>query len=99
MIALTLPLIDRGRSAELQRLGVGLVAVHVLEEDAVAAADGPFSVAKRIVRKAEPRARIHTLVLHTSGGGRRNPWNGGIGDTALHQTVEDALAGSDVQEL
>jgi len=55
-----------GRCALLEKFGVGFVAVHVLEEDAISPADGPFAVTDGIVGEAEARPWIDPLVFKTA---------------------------------
>src|SRR5262249_14123283 len=57
----------QGSGAKLQRLRVGFVAVHVLEEDAVTSANGPLAIAEGVIGKTEPRTRIDPLVRHAAG--------------------------------
>src|ERR1700746_128088 len=87
------------RSALLEKLGVGFVAVHVLEEDAVAATNGPLAVAKGIVSKADTRAWIDPLVVQTTSRARGYTRDGGMRLAALSESVEEGLTGSDIQYL
>src|SRR5580704_11865419 len=54
-----------------QRLGVALIAIRVLEEDAVTAADGPPPVAQWIIRKTKAGRRVPPVVAHATS---RNAW-------------------------
>src|SRR3981189_2749389 len=58
------------RRALLQEFGVGFVAIHVLEEDAITATDGPFAVTEGIIGKTQTRAGIHVLIFQATCNSR-----------------------------
>src|SRR5262249_29420864 len=66
------------------------VAVTVLEEDAIATADGPFSVSARIPGKTDTRSGIHQFVLEAAASNASG--------AALDETVEE-VAGGGIEEL
>src|ERR1700722_1851192 len=53
-------------SGTLQRLGVALIPIGVLEEDAIAAAHGKLPVAEDVVSKPYARRRIEEVPAHTA---------------------------------
>ena len=70
-------------SAAFQALGVGFVAVSVIEEDSVAAANGRLAVALGIQGEAHSGSGIDPMVVQTSAGN--------AGAAALHDAVEKIL--------
>src|ERR1700686_297312 len=65
----------------LQRLRIGLIAIRVLEENAIAAADGPLPVAEWVIRETKAWSGVPPMVGHAAG---RNPGC----DTAVDPSVE-----------
>src|SRR5580704_11431671 len=50
----------------LERLGISFVAVGMLEEDSVTAADRPFPVTERIIGKTKARRGIPPMIGHAA---------------------------------
>ena len=71
---------EHQRRAALETLGVGFVAIAVIEEDAVTAANSGFSITPRIPRESNPRSGIESVRLQASVGL--------AGSAALHDAVE-----------
>src|SRR5438876_362339 len=67
---------NQGRGA-FQRFGVAFIAVRVLIEDPVAAADGHFAIAFRVKREANARCGVEEVPRKAAGVGGRSNANGG----------------------
>src|SRR5580700_5251912 len=64
----------------LERLGISFIAIRMLEENAIAATDGPFSVTERIIRKTEAWSWIPPVIGHAA---RRNSGRDAAVDPAV----------------
>ncbi len=83
----------------LKRLGVAFIAIGVLEEDAVTAANRPFPIAKGIIGKAKARSGIppmigHAALGHSGGDAAVYPSVEGIADDQARGGVHAACAGN-----
>ena len=89
-------LCSKRRRLTFHAFRVGFVSVGVLEEDAVAAADGGLAVTKRIPGKPDARSRVEQMSLRATGIGHCRPTAlgnpgkvyGTARAAAVHQTKE-----------